>query len=293
MTLVITLVTPNGVWASTDHRLTQHPGGKVITDSSVKHVIVRGSDGAALVSYTGLGRVGALDVSAWMREVLRGESRTVDGTLIDLREQATARIGAQAKSLNIQHAFLAGAFLKERPWAVVITNMGSPAGPSSGRIQSAFETTAMPADEPVVFAAGSGRDAIVQADRELLHRVSGHKPRRPEEFMRLLGDVNRRAAESGHPGARLVSRACSVVFMPPSGDDVRREWYGPEEDRALAPTGFSHMLFGIDLGEMARPMIELSQALWSGEITEEEFSKRTEEAARKAVQPRQRRKPTK
>ncbi|WP_371599970.1 hypothetical protein [Streptomyces sp. NBC_00564] len=264
----------------------------MITDSSVKHVIVRCSDGAALVSYTGLGRVGALDVSAWMREVLRGESRTVDETLIDLREQATARIGSQAKSLNVQHAFLAGAFLGGRPWAVAITNMGSPAGSSPGRIQSVFETTALPAGEPVVFAAGSGRDAMVQADRELLHQVSSRKPRRPEEFMRLLGDVNRRAAESGHPGARLVSRSCSVVFMPPSGDDIRQEWYGPEEERSLAPAGFSHVLFGIDLGEMARPMIELSQKLWSGDITEEEFNQRTEEAASKAVQPRQRRKPT-
>ncbi|MFF8437371.1 hypothetical protein [Streptomyces bacillaris] len=244
------------------------------------------------MSYTGLGRVDSLDVSTWMREVLRGESRTVDETFIDLREQATARIGTQAKSLNVPHAFLAGAFLGGRPWAVSITNLGSPTGPSPGSIQSVFETTALPADEPVVFAAGSGCDAIVQADRELLHRISTRKPRRPEEFMRLLGDVSRRAAESSHPGARLVSRSCSVMFMPPSGDDVKREWYGPDEDRALAPAGFSQMLFGIDLGELARPMIELSQALWDGDITEEEFSKRSEDAARKAVQPRQRRRPT-
>ncbi|MFD9203886.1 hypothetical protein ACFWDP_37160, partial [Streptomyces anthocyanicus] len=189
MTLVITLVTQNGVWASTDHRLTGYPGGDVITDGSVKHVIVRCTDGAALVSYTGIGRVDNLDVSTWMREVLRGESRTVDETLMDLQEQATARIGSQAKRLNVPHAFLAGAFLGERPWAVAITNMGSPTGSSPERIQSVFETTALFADEPIVFAAGSGRDAIVEADRELLHRVSTRKPRRPEEFMRLLGDV--------------------------------------------------------------------------------------------------------
>ncbi|SEC35721.1 hypothetical protein [Streptomyces sp. KS_5] len=291
MTLVITLVTPHGVWASTDHRLTAHPDGSVITDSSVKHVIIRCPDGSALVSYTGLGRVGQLDVSNWMREVLRGETRSVNESLIDLREQATARIGSQAKSLDIRHAFLAGAFLNERPWAVAITNATPPTGSSPGSIKSTFETSAMLAERSVVFAEGSGRDAIVQADRELLHRVSDRKPRRPEDFMRLLGDVSRRAAESGHPGARLVSRSCSVVFMPPSGDDVKQEWYGPEEERALAPAGFSHMLFGIDLGEMARPMIELSQALWNGDITEEDFNLRTEEAAKKAVQPRNRRNP--
>ena len=45
---------------------------------------------------------------------------------------------------------------------------------------------------------------------------------------------------------------------------MKNEWYGPEEERHLAPVGFSHLLFGIDLGEMAQPMLELSQALFDG-----------------------------
>jgi hypothetical protein len=94
--------------------------------------------------------------------------------------------------------------------------------------------------------------------------------------MRLLGDVNRRAAESRHPAAQTVSRACTVVFMPPSGDSVKQEWYGPEEERHLAPAGMSHMLFGIDLGELTRPMMELPQALFDGKISQEEFDRRTE-----------------
>ncbi len=289
MTLAITLVTGYGVLASTDHRLRAHPSGQLITDSSVKHVVIRCRDGAALVSYTGLGRVGRLDISTWMREVLRGESRTVDETFIDLREQATARFGLQARALGVFHAFLAGAFLGGRPWAVEIRNLRPATAFSPGGIEPGFETVALSVDDPVLLVAGAGRDAVVQADRELLQRVSRRRPRRPEDFMRLLGDVTRRAAESGHPAARTVSRSCSVVFMPPSGDGVKHEWYGPEAERHLAPVGFSHMLFGIDLGEMARPMLELSQAMWDGRITEEEFNRRTEEAARKAVQSRGRR----
>jgi hypothetical protein len=237
VTLAITLVTPYGVWASTDHRLTAHPSGQLITDSSVKHVVIRSRDGAALVSYTGLGRVGGLDVSTWMREVLRGESRTVDETLIDLREQATARFGLQAKTVGVFHAFLAGAFIGGRPWAIEIKNL-RPATPLiRGGLQPGFETAAMMADNPVLLIAGAGRDAVVETDRELLRRVSGRRPRRSEDYMRLLGDVSRRAAEGRHVAASTVSRSCSVVFMPPTGDGVKNEWYGPEEERHLAPQG--------------------------------------------------------
>jgi hypothetical protein len=53
----------------------------------------------------------------------------------------------------------------------------------------------------------------------------------------------------------------------------------------------SHMLFGIDLGELTRPMMELPQALFDGKISQEEFDRRTENAARRAVEPKGRRTP--
>jgi hypothetical protein len=200
VTLLMTLAAPYGVWASADHRLATYPGGRLITDSSAKHVGFRCTDGTALVSYTGLGRgVGHLDVSKWMRQILRGESRTLDETFVDLREQATARFGLQARRINMQHAFLVGAFRLGDPWILEIKNMTPQAGISLGGIQPGFVTAALSAEKPVLLVAGAGRDAILASDRELLVRIAQRRPRRPEDFMTVLGDVNRRAAESRHP----------------------------------------------------------------------------------------------
>jgi len=289
MTLAITLVTESGVWASTDHRLTAHPTGTLITDGSVKQVVIRCPDGAALVSYTGLGRIGRIDISQWMREVLRGESRTVDETLIDLRDQATSRIGLPAQQLGIPHAFLAGAFVNGTPWAVEIKNW-RPLGAFGGGIQSSFETSAIRISQPVLLGAGSGWAAVSEEDRQLLLTVSRRRPRNPQEFMKLLASVNKRAAESRKPGSRSVSSSATVVYMPPSGDSVQHQWFGPKEEEHLAPAGFSHMLFGIDVGEMMGPLLQNFDALRRGELSEEEFDKLSEEAARKSVQPKGRQK---
>jgi len=289
MTLVISLVTEYGAWASLDHRLTEFPDGRLITDSSVKHVILRCCDGCALVSYTGLGRVGRIDLSRWIREVLRGESRTVDESLIDLREQATARIGLPAKRLDVAHLFLAGAFIDGQPWAAEIRNFRSATGLTPGGIQPVFETAAMHAGEPMLAVGGAGRDAILDSDRKLLARIRKRRPSRPEDYMTVLGAVSRRAAESRHPAAQTVSRSCTVVFIPPSGNGVKKEWYGPEEGRSLAPNGFSHLLFGIDLDESASEMIEMHEDVSNGRIDQTLLQRRTEEAARRAVQHKGRR----
>ncbi|MET7700420.1 hypothetical protein [Streptomyces sp. NPDC005485] len=286
MTLAITLVTPNGVWGSTDHRLTTYPGGRLVTDSSVKHVVIRCHDGSALLSYTGLGRVGRLDVSEWMRGVLRGQSRTLDETLIDLSQQATACFGAEAKALGVFHVFLAGAFLGGEPWAVEIKNLRQPSAFWTGGIHAQFETAAIRVRDSVVMGAGSGWDAVSTKDRELLNKVSNRKPRNPEDFMRLLGDVNQRAADRIKSRPRSVSRSCTVVFMPPEGDGIQRGWYGPDEERHLAPVDLSHMLFGIDLGEVSRTILKDFQDIREGRISDEEFGRRVEKAGKKSVEPK-------
>lgn len=196
MTLLITLVTPHGVWSSTDHRLTEHPSRRLITDSSVKHVVVRCPDGAALVSYTGLGRVARLDVSAWMREILRGESRTVDETLIDLREQATARFGMQACAIGVAHAFAIGAFVQGEPWWVEIRNMAAPTAVSAGGLQPGFETAG---DGTIGFGSDPARtDDCLRPAIATLTQIAVEEGPDPRLDQRLLvgehyGDVNREA----------------------------------------------------------------------------------------------------
>jgi hypothetical protein len=212
----------------------------------------------------------------------------LDETLIDLREQATAKIGRQAISIGIPHAFLVGAFLGGNPWAAAIKNVQPPTTFSSGGIQPAFGTTAIQVKDSAVFIEGAGSAAVTKEDRNLLRKISSRKPRRSEEIMKLLGEVSCRAAESRRSGSQSVSRSCTVVYMPPTGDGVRQEWYGPEMDRQQARVEVSHLLFGIDLAEVVRPMHENFRALADGQINEEEFERMVEASARKSVQPRNR-----
>jgi hypothetical protein len=285
------MLTPHGVWCSTDHRLTAYPTGKLITDTSTKHVLLRCTDGAALVAYTGLGRVGKLDVSAWLRGVLRGESRTVDESLIDLREQATARIGRQAQIKRVPHAFVAGAFLGDRLWAIEIRNVRSVQDLEAGRIQPRFETAAFEVTEAGVVRAGGGAQAVGRDDLVQLEELASRRPRRATDFMKLLGDVNRRAAESGRRGAKTVSKSCTVVFMPPSGEGVEVEWYGPENERPQAPSAISHVHLGIDLAEVMAGMQEQMRLHAEGDLSEEELHKRWIDAGNRAIKPEDRRDP--
>lgn len=282
MTLAITLVAQWGTWASVDHRLTEHPSGKLITDSSVKHFVTRNRDGGALISYTGLGRVGRLDLSAWVRGVLRGENRTVDETLIDLREQATARLGLYAHSYGIPHFFLAGAFLQGHPWAIEVKNTQPSSALGAGPTQPSFRTSAEnAAKEPILLVGGSGRDAITPADAKLLEKVFRKRPRQPEEFMQLLADVNFRAAKSRHAASKTISASCTVVYMPPSGDGVKHQWYGPEAQRPQAPQGFSHIAFGLDLEEVAKA----GRGFLMGKIPKEDLDTKAQQAAERALRP--------
>ena len=103
------------------HRLTDPRTGRIVDDDVVKHVFLRCSDGAALLAYAGIGRLSGVEISDWIRETLRGESRTLDQSLILLRENATRDLGPQLKG-RMHHMFSIGAFLNGVPWFVQIRN---------------------------------------------------------------------------------------------------------------------------------------------------------------------------
>jgi hypothetical protein len=199
----MTIVAPWGVWQCADHRLVWIERGKATEreDVSVKHLAIRCPDGVALISYSGLGALDRkLHVSDWMRELVRGDNRrTVDGTLIRIREAATMDLARPAKAHGVVHWFVAGVFLQRRPWWAVITNQ--PGGPGSP-ILDHFETIAEPADNPPRrLVAGKGMEAISAEDWALLDRIKMRQPRRPEDYARVLAGIHRRAQQSRHPAA--------------------------------------------------------------------------------------------
>src|SRR5271154_4540188 len=93
MTFTLTLINQHGVWQSSDLRLTDPRTGEVKDDYSTKHVGFRCTDGATLLTYAGVGSVNGVHISDWIRQFTRGESLTVDQTLIQIRERATEYLG--------------------------------------------------------------------------------------------------------------------------------------------------------------------------------------------------------
>jgi hypothetical protein len=251
-----------------------------VTDSSAKHLVVDCSDGWVLLTYTGLGLVrGGKHVSQWAREVLRGQVRTVDQTLVDFSEQAIAKIGRDAKQLGVKHVFLVGAFVQGEPRAALITNVPeSPVRPDD--VERTFRIVRVA--QPVVLVGGSGQDTLSDGDRTMLANIAGRRPRDPVSYMKLLGDVNRRAAQQQPERTRSVSLSCTVVFVPPEGVPVKHEWYGPANERPDNPSVFSHIAGGIDLDEIVQPMMDSIGELQAGTLTHEAYSQRVSEGARRA-----------
>jgi hypothetical protein len=211
VTLTMTIVAPWNVWQCSDYRVSyveRRPNGrwKVIKreDNSVKFVTLRCRDGVAMLTYSGLAMVGNEHISDWVGRQVRGYSRTVDGTLIRIREAATAELARPAKAGGVVHFFVVGAYLQRRPWAAVIANT---TGPPAFPILDRFETSALPADEPKVMIVGEGQNAISAEDRELLLRVSQRRPKRPEagnpmddaELQRRMEEASRRSVEPPKP----------------------------------------------------------------------------------------------
>jgi hypothetical protein len=281
MTLAMMVTNQYGTWCSADHRIIELPRRRTITDVSQKYLSIRCFDGAAIITYAGIGRVRGVDVSDWMRDVLRGETRSVNESLLELRAQATAAVGPLALRARIPHAFLASAFIQaERATVAVITNFEGPASRPT-RIRSTFEISVLDANDGAVAAAGSGRYAISQSDHELLVRAATHRPRNPLEYPGLLGAINRRTAESDHPGAKAVSRRCSATYMSPSGDGVQTRLLGPSDEPEPSVYKVQHLLFGIDVGIVMENLGEFAER----RITQEECDARSTELAEHSVKP--------
>jgi hypothetical protein len=293
VTLNMTIVAPWGVWQCYDHRLTKIKGTRVLCrreDLSVKHVTLQCPDGGALITYTGLGAAnlpGERDVpiADWLRRLVRGWTRTVDQTLILLREAATRDLAGPAKRAQQEHAFLVGAFLQRRPWWAIIANVG---GPPGFPVVNRFETAAGPADtKPQKLVGGAGRDAIDGDDWALLDRITHHRPSKPDDYCQVLADIHRRARHSKHPARRTISEACTTVYMPPRvlGGRSTVHWSqsDPTASKTLPPKPTVHLgLDGTDIVKLLEEQLRLAEA--GTPMDPAEFQRRAEGAARRAVE---------
>jgi len=255
MTLNLGLAASWGAWLCTDYRLTRLDGS-LYDDYSPKFVSVQCVDGTALVTYSGLGlvsRKGKMLTSEWVREVLRGENRTLDQSLIQIRERATAELSVHRCWLLF---FILATFAKGNRWIVSISNLRQPEGYSAPP-EPAFSTRATEVlNEQLVLAHGSGVESIGEDDAKMLRSMAGRQPRNPTSYLRLLARVNRRVADARPPQRKDVSPWCVTVYMPPDGTGVQQRTFYMPKGAPHHVGGLWTVNRGIDFTEVTQPLME-------------------------------------
>jgi hypothetical protein len=252
MTLNLMLINQHGIWQSSDFRLTDPATGTLVDDFSAKHVSFRCSDGTALLMYCGAGsvtlpRASPVHLSDWIRQFVRGQSRTLDETLILVRERATADLGSLLLKFNVPHMFNIGAILGEVFWIVQIRNFEISSDLTIGPILSEFQTHAAKVEGSLV---SWWPRIISEADQRLMSKVATKRPRKPKEFSDLLAGINLRTSQH----APSVSAHCMTTYLPRSFDGEQTNIHnnGSQNIPFLVPPS---LLFGIDLTEVARSQL--------------------------------------
>jgi hypothetical protein len=267
MTLNLMLINQGGVWQSSDFRLTDPRTSAVKDDFSVKHVAFRCRDGAALLAYCGAGSVSlpraaaAVHLSDWIRQIVRGESLTLDETFTLIRERATADLGELLQKMRLPHMFSIGAFLDGAPWAIQIRNFEiSPDLICSVRRE--FQTVACKVEVGAVLWVPP---IISEADQRLMLKVMNKRPRKPKEFSDLLAGVNLRVSKR----QASVSSHCMSSYLPPTLDGVQTIIHA-NGSQTLPDITSPFLLFGIDMTEQMRVLASMFTAKRTDTRSEED-----------------------
>ncbi len=284
MTLNLTIVGTHGVWQSSDCRLIDPRSGCLVEEHSVKHLHLRCPDGTALIAYGGVGRVGAVEISDWLREILRGETRGLDDSMITIRESATRDLGPHLDG-RFHHMFSIGALFAGHPRMIQIRNFAAVTADEIGPPLSVFSTVAQTIEgpgRPFIFGA---HKAVSSKDRATLLRAAARRPRVPRDFRMLLARINERAA--AHPTlGHLISKHCVTSFCPPAGEPTEAEVVGVDSKppvRLIIPMIF----LGIDMTDAMRALQEQIGTA-GAHLGHSELQEQLEQAGRESVIPKNR-----
>lgn len=237
------------MWQCSDHRLVDTRTMRLYDDESVKHVQLRCRDGSAMIAYAGIGALNGVQVSDWVREILRGENRTVDESLIFLRESATRDLGPYLRR-RLHHMFTVAAFIRGRRWLAQIRNFHPTPESLWAEPRGEFGTAAAEIKEGLGVATVFP-PLLDARDATLLQRVAARKPRDPEQFSDLLASINQRVA-SGR-ARKIVSPHCVTTRVPPTGEPFTGKFHGGSGHQRTMQVPM--LLFGIDTTEMMRGLM--------------------------------------
>jgi hypothetical protein len=267
VTLILGMSKPEGIYMSTDYRVSNSLTGELIDDATVKFLQAKypPDDGGpvALFGFTGLATMpDGTQTGDWIRETIRGETDVIDVSMRLLLERLNR--DAARKCLRHRVPLIINVLVLEpnRRLFGGFTNLKR-----TGDIAREFAYVMEDLNnEPFVFSNGSGAVRL-HADRaivELLGKQISVRPRKPLDHMKLLASINRRVARDE---SSLVSPHCHVAFV--SGD----ERFGPQS-QAFADPGVQvpfkmpMVLFGLDLTGMMERFVEDSGPFIRGETNE-------------------------
>jgi hypothetical protein len=249
MTLILGMSKAEGIYMSTDYRVTDARTGEVIDDASTKFLTVHYPPvphaPKALFGYTGLAILpDGTPMGTWIRETLRGEfDEVIDRSMHHLQERLNRDVAGERVPLIINVLVTEG----ERRLVGGFTNVSD-----DGTVKDSFAYHMHELTQPTAFANGSGAARVV-ADRhtDLLRSQVRVWPRRIEDHLRLLAAVNRRVAA----GEQSVSPFCHVAFI---NADERTSAVSKTflEQGESVPFAMPLVVHGIDASEMMRRFVK-------------------------------------
>jgi hypothetical protein len=212
MTLALTIVSRHGIWQSSDMRLLNVSTGRSAPDGSTKQFRLELHDGVALVTYAGVGQLHGTHVSNLVVDLLRGQQRTLNGTLEALVAVANERIASELYHLPPDyriHTFAIGSFRDDKPVFAEVRNVdiiSQSAHSTTLKLRADFTSSKITIGDCEGIASIAGAKGFVrQQDRALLHSLRARKPHLHEDRRAVLATVNEHTARNA---PRIVSREC-------------------------------------------------------------------------------------
>lgn len=251
MTLIITLIRPEGIWQSADHRVTKE-GVRVDDDTPKQLSIHCPPDNAGqriLLAFTGLAKMpDGTPTLQWIRETIRGQPRFVTPTLEHLRDRLSRDL--RGSQWAAEPLVLAGAVLETsgRRGYVQIANINA-----RFALLPEFKLVIPEVTGAAFFATGSGGYHISAQDQALLQGQLGTRPNRWDDHLGLLAGVNRRTAFADP--RKTVSPWCYVSSMRPGDTAVRSKVFREPGDPPAEQTTSCSVVNGVDYSELAVPLM--------------------------------------
>ncbi len=218
MTLAITVISYHGVWQATDHRLSR--AGEIVADDSIKHVKLLTRDGQAVLAYAGVGRIGKLDISDWVRRLLRGDNRILRDQVNILCGASTRKLAGVCRRARTPLTFSIGGFESGVPTLYMISNrVRRPNGNIVGEefVVKCIRLNDAGQNDVGVHVEGSGANALRGDElQQLIQGIIRRRAKKPSlwrDMMGAIAEIIKRASEDERSHG-TVSKQSVVTYLP-------------------------------------------------------------------------------